>query len=388
MAFYRSLRIFNFRRSASNFKAAVNHMRLYCSMDCGNEVILETVEGKGIITLNRPKALNTLNLSMIRTIMPQIRIWEEDPHISMIMIKGTGGKAFCAGGDVRAITESGKEGTSYHKDFFKEEYILNNAIGTLQIPYIALIDGITMGGGVGLSVHGTFRIATERTLFAMPETAIGLFPDVGGSYFLSRLGGRLGIYLALTGYRLKGIQVQKAGVATHYVESSKLENLQADLLALNKPSQLDISHVIETYQQQSLTGLDDPDFELHPYKEKMNECFGQKTLEQIFKALENEGSIWALKQLETLKKMSPTSMKVALREIQEGADLDMQDCFEMEYRLSQRFCEDKDFYEGVRAVLVDKDNAPKWEPSNVEEVTDEHVDWYFSQLPEHRELRL
>ncbi|KAK2148493.1 hypothetical protein LSH36_494g02017 [Paralvinella palmiformis] len=352
-----------------------------------DEVLMERINDKGLITLNRPKALNSLNLSMVRKIYPQVKLWEEDPSISMVIIKGTGDKAFCAGGDVVAITEAGKTCDPFTQHFFKEEYILNNAIGTLQIPWIALIDGVTMGGGVGLSVHGHYRVATERTLFAMPETAIGLFPDVGGGYFLPRLGGKLGIYLALSGFRLKGRDVQRAGVATHFVESSQISLLEKDLLNLTSPKAKDIDDILQKYHQQSSRDAD-KEFVLKPHMNEINRLFSGHRLEDIFAALEREGSEWASKQLATLKKMSPTSMKVTLLQLQRGAELSLQDDLEMEYRLSQRFVEDKDFYEGVRAVLVEKDQKPKWNPPTIYEVDEEHVEHYFSPLPPERELHL
>ncbi|XP_060558404.1 3-hydroxyisobutyryl-CoA hydrolase, mitochondrial-like isoform X1 [Ruditapes philippinarum] len=357
------------------------------SSSVDDEVLIQQIDTKGIITLNRPKALNALNLNMIQKIMPQMTTWENDPHMTMVIMKGTGDKAFCAGGDIVAVTESGKLGGQLAKDFFKEEYILNNKIGTYEIPYIAFIDGITMGGGVGLSVHGTYRVATERTLFAMPETAIGLFPDVGGGYFLSRLGGRLGIYLALTGFRLKGRDVQKAGVATHFVQSDKMHALEESLLKLHDPEPLDVAHVLDKFQHES-TGIPDTDFILRDHMEEINRLFEGETVEEIMQNLEKDGSPWASKQLEILKKMSPVSMKITLRLLNEGSARTLQEDLEVEYRLSQRCIEDKDFYEGVRAVLIDKDQSPKWDPTTVEGVTKEHVDWYFSPLPPERELQL
>ncbi|XP_064644379.1 3-hydroxyisobutyryl-CoA hydrolase, mitochondrial-like isoform X2 [Lineus longissimus] len=353
-----------------------------------DEVLLETIGDKGVITLNRPKALNALNLSMIRTIYPQLKAWEDDPAMKMIMIKGAGNRAFCAGGDIVAVTEAGKVGDPLSQHFFKEEYILNNAIGTLHIPFVALINGITMGGGVGLSVHGSFRVATEKTLFAMPETDIGLFPDVGGSYFLPRLGGKLGVFLALTGFRLKGLDVQKAGVATHYVKSEMVPIIEKELLDLEFPDTGDIAHILDRYQKETLTKDGDADFILKPRMEKINKLFKGDRMEDIFTQLEQDGSEWALSQLALLKKMSPTSMKVTLRQINEGGRLSLQDCFQMEYRLSQRFMEDKDFYEGVRAVLLDKDKKPKWNPDTIKDVSDDHVSHYFSPLPSDQELTL
>uniref|UniRef100_A0A3Q3IVP6 3-hydroxyisobutyryl-CoA hydrolase n=1 Tax=Monopterus albus TaxID=43700 RepID=A0A3Q3IVP6_MONAL len=298
------------------------------------EVLLEKVGRTGMITMNRPKVLNALNLSMIRQIYPQLKKWEKDNETDIIIIKGAGGKAFCAGGDIRAVTEAGKVGGSLAQDFFREEYILNNAIGACRKPYIALIDGITMGGGVGLSVHGRFRVATEKTLFAMPETGIGLFPDVGGGYFLPRLQGKLGLFLALTGFRLKGRDVQKAGVATHFVESKKIPDLEKELVDLKSPSAEDVSRVLDSYQNQ------------------------------------------------TLSKMSPTSLKITFKQLQAGAALSLQDVLVMEYRMSQACMRGCDFYEGVRAVLVDRDQSPKWKPSTLEEVSDQSIDQCFASLGE------
>ncbi|KAL3836281.1 hypothetical protein ACJMK2_021718 [Sinanodonta woodiana] len=376
-------------RSLRRLNVVFMHMRMAApySSSVEDEVILQKIDTKGVITLNRPKALNALNLNMIRKILPKMTEWENDPKMTMVIIKGVGEKAFCAGGDIRAVTEAGKVGDKLAQDFFKEEYILNNKIGTYHLPYVALIDGITMGGGVGLSVHGTFRVATERTLFAMPETGIGLFPDVGGGYFLPRLGGKLGIYLALTGFRLKGRDVQKAGVATHFVQSNKLANLEQSLLKLENPMPQNIASVLQDFQQQS-TDIPDNEFILARHIDKINTLFNGATMEEIFKNLEEDGSEWASQQLAVLKKMSPTSMKVTLRQLLEGETKSLQECLVMEYRLSQRCLEDKDFFEGVRAVLVEKDQNPKWKPSTLAGVTPQKVDWYFSPLPSQRELVL
>lgn len=385
------LKKFGQLRSIARTQLLFQHLRVSSvntakmSTNSDDEVLLQKIDTTGLITLNRPKALNALNLSMIRKIYPQLKQWEEDGDVKMVVMKGAGNKAFCAGGDIRAVTEAGKVGDVLAEQFFKEEYILNNEIGTLQIPYVALINGITMGGGVGLSVHGMFRVATETTMFAMPETAIGLFPDVGGGYFLPRLGGKLGIYLALTGFRLKGRDVVRAGVATHFVDSAKLEVLEQRLLDLQPATPHHISYLLNDFDEMSTSDLSE-EFVLKPHLEKINTLFSGKTMEEIFEALEKDGSEWALKELEGLKKKSPTSMKITLRQLQEGATMDLQECLQMEYRMSQGCVGDKDFYEGVRAVLVDKDNNPKWEPSTIQGVTPEKVASYFAPLPEEKEL--
>lgn len=345
------------------------------------EVLLEKVGRTGVITMNRPKVLNALNLTMIRQIYPQLKKWESDNETDIVIIKGAGDKAFCAGGDIRAVTEAGKVGESLAQDFFREEYILNNAIGSYRKPYIALIDGITMGGGVGLSVHGRFRVATEKTLFAMPETAIGLFPDVGGGYFLPRLQGKLGLFLALTGFRLKGRDVQKAGVATHFVESKKIPDLQKELVDLKSPSAEDVSRVLDSYQSQSSLDAEKP-FILKKHLSDIDRLFSASSVEGIVKNLKTDGSEFAKKQTETLSKMSPTSLKITLKQLQAGAALSLQDVLVMEYRLSQACMRGCDFYEGVRAVLVDKDQNPKWNPPTLEEVSDQMVEQCLSSLGE------
>ncbi|XP_067300427.1 3-hydroxyisobutyryl-CoA hydrolase, mitochondrial [Pseudorasbora parva] len=356
------------------------------SSKAGSEVLFEKVGNAGVITLNRPKALNALNLTMIRHIYPQLKKWDKDSETDIVIIKGAGEKAFCAGGDIRAVTEAGKAGDSLAQDFFREEYILNNTIGTYQKPYVALIDGITMGGGVGLSVHGRFRVATEKTLFAMPETGIGLFPDVGGGYFLPRLPGKLGLFLALTGFRLKGRDVQRVGVATHFVQSEKIASLEKDLVDMKSPSNIDVAQLLDFYQEQSSLDAEKP-FVLQEQTEAIDRLFSAGSVEEIMENLKKDGSAFALKQTRILAKMSPTSLKLTLRQIQEGAKMSLQEVLVMEYRLSQACMRSHDFYEGVRAVLIDKDQSPKWKPSTLSEVSEQAVEDCFSSLGE-RELKL
>ncbi|TRZ23913.1 hypothetical protein HGM15179_003184 [Zosterops borbonicus] len=364
-------------RALNRLQVILQHLKMSKQTDSTAEVLLEKKGGAGIITLNRPKALNALNLPMIQKIYPQIKAWEQDPQTFLIIIKGTGGKAFCAGGDIRAIIEAGKVGDKLTQEFFIGEYRLNNAIGTCKKPYVALIDGITMGGGVGVSVHGHFRVATEKTVFAMPETAIGLFPDVGGGYFLPRLSGKIGYYLGLTGFRLKGRDVLKVGIATHFVESEKLPALEKDLIALKSPSKEKIADLLNSYH---CTIDQEKEFVLDEHMEKINSLFSANSMEEIVKKLKQDGSPFAMKQLETINKMSPTSLKLTLRQLREGASMSLQEVLQMEYRLSQACMKGHDFYEGVRAVLIDKDQSPKWKPAALEEVSDEFVDNCFKPL--------
>ncbi|XP_030808304.1 3-hydroxyisobutyryl-CoA hydrolase, mitochondrial isoform X1 [Camarhynchus parvulus] len=366
-------------RALNRLQVIFQHLKMSKQTDSAAEVLLEKKGGAGVITLNRPKALNALNLPMIQKIYPQIKTWEQDPETFLIIIKGTGGKAFCAGGDIRALTEAGKVGDKLIQDFFVGEYRLNNAVGTCKKPYVALIDGITMGGGVGVSVHGHFRVATEKTVFAMPETAIGLFPDVGGGYFLPRLSGKIGYYLALTGCRLKGRDVLKAGIATHFVESEKLPALEKDLIALKSPSKEKIADLLNSYHMKC-TIDQEKEFALDEHMEKINSLFSANSMEEIVKKLKQDGSPFAMKQLETINKMSPTSLKLTFRQLREGASMSLQEVLRMEYRLSQACMKGHDFYEGVRAVLIDKDQSTKWKPAALEEVSDEFVDSCFKSL--------
>lgn len=343
------------------------------------DVIIHNVKDKGIVILNRPKALNALNISMVRQVYPILKEWEDKK--SLVIIRGAGEKAFCAGGDVKSVVEAARKGdTSVGRTFFKEEYVTNGLIGSYKIPYIAFIDGIVMGGGVGLSVHGKYRIATERTLFAMPETQIGLFPDVGGSYFLPRLSGRLGWYLALTGHRLKGADVLKAGIATHFCESSQLNDLEEALM--NCSNEQDIRNTLNHFSKP-----DNVDFSLASVMEKINYCFSANTVEEILVRLEKDGSTWAENTINLLNKMSPTSLKVTCRELEIGKGLNLQECLKMEYRLAFHCLENKDFLEGVRALLIDKDQNPKWDPPTLSQVTRDIVEKHFADIPEDQELK-
>lgn len=338
-------------------------------------VLSEEVGKNGLITLNRTKALNAINLDMVRQIYGVMKHWESNK--SLVVIKGAGEKAFCAGGDVRTLVENGPVESS--KNFFREEYRLNALISSYKADYVAIVDGITMGGGVGLSVHGKYRVATERTMFAMPETAIGLFPDVGGGYFLPRLQGKLGLYLGLTGFRLKGKDVAKAGIATHYVNSKDLEALEKDLIATSNSTE--VASVLNKFNVK-----DNSDFALAPYLKQINECFSGPTVESILANLEKDGSDWAQSTLKTLSKMSPTSMKVTKKQLDIGLNSDLRSCLKLEFRMAVHCVIDSDFKEGVRALLIDRDQNPKWNPAKLEEVTEKQVDRFFGPLPDGDEL--
>eukprot|EP01127_Copromyxa_protea_P014054 TRINITY_DN3867_c0_g1_i1.p1 TRINITY_DN3867_c0_g1~~TRINITY_DN3867_c0_g1_i1.p1 ORF type:complete len:393 (+),score=84.22 TRINITY_DN3867_c0_g1_i1:147-1181(+) len=332
------------------------------------------------VTLNRPKALNSLTHEMVQILTPLYRQWETDDSVANIVVRGQG-RAFCAGGDIVQIFESGKAGTSMCKDFFREEYILNHLIGTLQTPHVAIISGITMGGGVGLSVHGQFRVATDTTLFAMPETGIGFFPDVGGSYFLPRLEGSLGMYLGLTGQKLKGQHVAAAGIATHYIPNERIGDLENELSAITKKDVSAVEEVLNKFVVTPSWG----DSDIKASMDLINKAFSQKSVEEIIEVLRGQpNNAFAQKTLETLNKMSPTSLKVSHKLLTLGKKLTFEECFELEYNVSQRFMKGTDFYEGVGELLVTKTNNPHWNPPTLAEVQDADIDLYFAHRHELR----
>ncbi|WP_420550078.1 enoyl-CoA hydratase/isomerase family protein [Curvivirga sp.] len=342
-----------------------------------DEILFEEKGGVGIITLNRPKALNALTLGMIRAMDPKLKEWETDESIHMVLIKGAGEKAFCAGGDVRAVWEAGHNGDDLTDAFFREEYILNRRIHRFPKPYVALLDGVTMGGGVGLSVHGSHRVVTDTTLFAMPETAIGLFPDVGGSWFLNKCPGESGMYLALTGARLKAADCIAVNMATDYVLSEKMDALLDAFISADWSHPYPETLVNEIIAKFATEAGDAPirnDFAV------IDACFAKESVEDIWAALEEEGGEFAQMALKFMRKKSPLSMKMSLKQLREGKKLTFEDCMIMEFRLSQACVTGTEFYEGVRSVLVDKDHAPKWVPETLEEVTDEMVDSAFESL--------
>jgi len=352
-------------------------------------VLIHEEGGVGWFTLNRPRALNALNLDMIRLLSPQLEKMAANDGVRIVVIRGAGEKAFCAGGDIRAITEV--PGGSVQRDFFNEEYRLDLQVGNYPLPYVAILNGITMGGGVGISVNGRWRVAMKKTVFAMPETGIGLLPDVGGGFFLPRLEGELGMFLGLTGHRLKGWDCFKSGVATHAVMEDKLDELDGALAALAANSQIPQTEL--PGQVEALLGEFTPlearehIFSLSDQMEMINRVFSASSVEDILKRLEAESNPLADKATKAIKSASPTSLKVAFRQIRQGREMNrLEEVLIMEHRLVNRCCEDKDFYEGVRALLIDKDNKPNWNPSSLEEVTEEKLDWYFSPLENDREL--
>ena len=334
------------------------------------EVITRIEGGVGLITLNRPKAIHALNRAMCEAMIEALLAWRGDDAVKSVLIDHAGERGFCAGGDIRMIAESGAGDASEAKAFFKSEYQLNHLLFAYPKPITAVVDGIVMGGGVGISEPAAIRIATERTTYAMPETGIGLFPDVGGGWFLPRLPGQTGVWLALTGARLKAAATIELGIHTHYVPSEQIEALKADMLNGASP--------IEAAEKHSFA----IPAALAQHREAIDRLFAFDTVEEIFAALEADGSDWALKQLETLKTKSPQSLKVSLRQIRTGAGLSsFAENMAMEYALGGRVVRTDDFQEGVRAVIIDKDNAPQWSPADLSGVSDASLDALFAPLP-------
>ena len=335
------------------------------------EVLFERRGRAGIITLNRPKALNALTLAMVRKIHPQMQSWETDEDVALVIVRAAGDKAFCAGGDIRALYDWGRAGDASFLDFYREEYQLNTYIKRYPKPYVALMTGITMGGGVGVSVHGSHRVATEGLTFAMPETGIGLFPDVGGTYFLPRCPGEIGMYLALTGSRLKAADALYAGIVSHYVPSHAIPGL-IDVLVDSG----DITAAMEKVAE-------DPGRPpILEFQDAIDRCFAAEGVEEVLARLDAEATEWAEKAAATIRTKSPTSTKIAFRQVREGARSEFEECMRIEYRMVNRIFTGEDFFEGIRAVVIDKDQTPRWNPATLSEVSDETVDAYFAPLAE------
>jgi enoyl-CoA hydratase len=341
-----------------------------------DEILTRVESGVGRITLNRPKALHALNRTMCEAMTAALLAWRGDEAIKSVLIDHSGERGFCAGGDIRMIAESGAGDASEAKAFFLSEYRLNHLMFEYPKPITAIVDGIVMGGGVGISEPAEVRIATERTTYAMPETGIGLFPDVGGGWFLPRLPGQAGVWLALTGARLKAADTVFLGIHSHYLPSDALEAFKA-ILAADPAHPADVADGLEA---------DPGEAPVEPHLEAIDRLFAFDTVEEIFAALEADGSEWALAQLAILKTKSPQSMKVTLRQLRTGATLaSFADNMAMEYRLGGRVVRSHDFQEGVRAVIVDKDNTPNWSPAGLAGVADTMVEALFAPLPAEQE---
>ena len=341
------------------------------------DILFDESGSLGLVTLNRPRALNALTLEMVNALDRRLAHWAGDGAVRGVLVEGAGDRAFAAGGDIQRLHEAGLNGDPYTEAFFRDEYTLNRRIFHYPKPYIAIMDGIAMGGGVGVSVLGSHRIATEGTAFAMPETGIGFFPDVGATYFLPRLPGRLGLYLALTGARLGPADCCHAGITTHYVPRDRLTEFKAELAASmavgsdTGAARSAVDAVLGRFAEEPAP----PPVAVH--LERINACFGKGSVEAVLDALNAEGAEWAGKAAAAMAGKSPTSLKVAFEQYRRGRSLGLDAALELEYGMSQVFMRKRDFFEGVRALIVDKDNTPRWMPPSLADVDADMVAEYF-----------
>jgi enoyl-CoA hydratase len=344
----------------------------------GEEIHFERRGAAGIVTLNRPQALNALTYPMVLALRAQLDAWAADAGVQRVVIRAAGERAFCAGGDIRAIHDLHQAGRMGEViDFWAKEYPLNAAIKRYRKPYVALVDGLVMGGGVGVSMHGSHRIAGERFAFAMPEVGIGFFPDVGATYLLPRLPGKIGTYLALTGNRLGPADAAAVGLATHRVASARFAEL---LDALGGAD--DLEKTLAAF------AIDPGPAPLAPRRELIDRCFARNTVEAILSALDRDAAgtgpeaAFAREQAATIGSKCPLSLKIALEQMRRGAALDFDAAMRLEFRIVNRVARGENFYEGVRAAVLDKDNEPRWNPATLAEVSAESVAAHFAPLAE------
>ncbi|CZH82231.1 enoyl-CoA hydratase/isomerase family protein [Legionella pneumophila] len=349
------------------------------------EEVLFSQEGQlGFITLNRPKALNALTLTMIMALQKQLSIWKEDNSIKAVVVQAVPGNAFCAGGDIRWLYNAGRSKDSEQMQFFWHEYRLNHFIHHFGKPYISLLDGITMGGGVGISLHGSHPVASERFVFAMPETGIGFFPDIGASYLLNKCPGFLGVYLGLTGNKLGPHDARKAGLVKQIVFA---EQMQSMIEALKRE---DLSEDAFNLVDQCISSFasDAMPTEACQIKPLIDVCFSKPSVELIRESLQSTDGVWALGVDNTLLQKSPLSLKITLAQIQKAKGLSLAECLKMDFDLASHFMKGSDFYEGVRSLLINKDKNPQWRPSSLELVTDAMVVSYFESSSSGLELMI
>jgi len=346
------------------------------------EILFERRGAAGLVTLNRPQALNAVTLGMVRALRRQLDAWRDDPAVTRIVLMGAGGKAFSAGGDIRQIYDLGKAGRQREAlDFFREEYQLNTVIKKYPKPYVSLYDGIVMGGGIGLSIHGSHRVAGDRFLFAMPEVNIGFFPDIGGTWFLPRMPGELGTYCAVTGERLRAEDAVAAGIATHRVASERFAELLEGLCGA-----VPVDALLAAFASPPAMGS------VSGRRAEIDCWFAGDRVEAILHNLDtagqgtDEAASRAASLAATIRSRSPTSLRIALEQVRRGRQLSLEDCMKTEYRIVSRILYGHDFYEGVRAVIVDKDNAPRWKPATLAEVGESEIARYFAPVTDELDL--
>ncbi|TGQ41140.1 enoyl-CoA hydratase/isomerase family protein [Mesorhizobium sp. M00.F.Ca.ET.216.01.1.1] len=343
----------------------------------GDEIRFERLGKAGVVTLTRPQALNAVTHRMVKALDKALRSWERDDGVDVVVVKAEGSRAFSAGGDILHIYEAGRAGNP-PVDFFADEYQLNARIARFKKPYVALIDGIVMGGGVGISFHGSQRVMTENAQFAMPEVGIGFFPDVGASHLLPDLCGSFGMYLALTGNRIRYGDALWSGLASHTIKAEDQAGFLDRLAATGDPESVLRSCFIPARRETD-----------RPTLEAIARHFAQPSLAEIISSLERAAAAdeFAAKTLATIRTRSPTSLHVAWRQISAGLTLSMDECMKMEFRILNRMLAGHDFYEGIRAAIIDKGSTPQWRPASLDAVSAADVDAYFAPLGE-RELKL
>jgi len=344
-------------------------------------VITRIDDRVGRITLNRPRALHALNLAMCADMLAACKAWRRDRGVHAVLLDHAGDRGFCAGGDIRAIVEAGLRGGDEAQDFFRTEYQLNHCLFTFPKPTVAVMDGVVMGGGVGIAMPCRFRIATERTLFAMPETAIGLFPDVGGGWYLPRLPGQVGTWLALTGARLRAADCLELGIATDFVPGARLSEFKRAVIDLASAQDGEFAASVILSELVRFRGDPGPEG-ISALRDDIDRLFAFDTVEEIFQALLADGGEWAAGQLDLLQSKSPQALKVTLRQMRLGARMaSFEDEMSMEFRMASRVVLMPDFAEGVRACLIDRDNTPNWDPPELEGVDEKRLATIFARLP-------
>jgi enoyl-CoA hydratase len=341
-----------------------------------DDILFERRGTAGLVTLNRPKALNAITHGIVRALRGQLDAWAEDGAVTRVIVMANGERAFSAGGDIRTLYDQGRAGKQAEAlQFFREEYSLNFAIKRYPKPYVSLIDGIVMGGGVGISIHGSHRVAGDKYQFAMPEVGIGFFPDVGATWALPRLSGRTGTYLALSGERLKTADGVTIGAATHNVRSDRLVDLRDALC-----SAVSVDAVLSAFAEPPAKG------EVSALQPVIDRLFASARVEDVLTGLDREAgsgsdnAAWAKKAADTIRAKSPLSLKIALEQMQRGSQCPFDECMRMEFRIVSHVVYGHDLYEGVRAVIVDKDNAPSWQPAALFAVADAEVARHFESL--------
>ncbi|WP_083606119.1 enoyl-CoA hydratase/isomerase family protein [Psychrobacter sp. Cmf 22.2] len=342
-------------------------------------VTSEIKNGIGWLKINRPEVLNAINTEVVELLTNALEKWEKDSNVVFVCLYGEGQKGFCAGGDMRKFYDLESEDVvAYAEDFFSTEYRLDALIHNYSKPILAYMNGIVMGGGVGLSVGASHRIVTEKTKWAMPEMNIGFFPDVGASFFLNQLPGYVGRYLALTAKVIKANDAIYIGTADYYIKSSEWETIQKKLLTKDWSAASILKDLSELLTATGTSSLDVSELKVH--KEDINHHFQHDTIEEIVASLRSKsinGDDWATQELNNILSKSPTSLKVTLQQLINGKNKSLNECLEMEKDMAIHFMDTDDFYEGVRAVLVDKDGSPKWVPSKLEALTDSDIEQYF-----------